>query len=53
MDTATLTINTDNEAQAREILHLLQDAEENGELDFVFNAKLGKVTERVEFDHCL
>ena len=52
MDT-TLTINTDNESHAREILHLLQDAEENGELDFQFNVRLGKVTERVEFDHCL
>ena len=53
LNSTTLTINTDNEGQAREILTILQEAEENGELDFAFNAKLGKVTERHDFDHCL
>ena len=52
LNTTTLLLTTDTERQARDILRLLQAAEENGELDFVFNAKLGKVTERHDFD-CL
>ena len=53
MDIATLTINTDNEIQARAILSLLTEAEENGDLDFAFNCRIGQVTERVEFDNAL
>ena len=56
MDTATLTINTEKEAQAREILSLLTEAEENGELDFAgaeVTCRIGQVTEKVEFDNAL
>tara|TARA_R110002020_G_scaffold191427_1_gene391269 strand:- start:2029 stop:2190 length:162 start_codon:yes stop_codon:yes gene_type:complete len=53
MDAATLTINTDNEIQARAILTVLEAAEENGDLDFAFNCRIGQVTERVEFDNAL
>ncbi len=53
MDTATLIINTEKETQAREILSLLTEAEENGELDFAFNCRIGQVTEKVEFDNAL
>jgi len=49
----TLTINTDNESQARTILSLLTEAEENGDLDFAFNCRIGQITERVEFDNAL
>ena len=53
MDTATLTINTEKETQAREILRLLEQAEACGELDFPFNCRIGQVTEKVEFDNAL
>ncbi len=53
MDMATLTISTDNESQARVILSLLTEAEENGELDFSFGCRLSEVREKVEFDHAL
>jgi len=53
MDMATLTISTNNEIQARAILSLLSEAEENGDLDFPFNCRIGQVTEKVEFDNAL
>tara|TARA_R100001086_G_scaffold249963_1_gene192088 strand:- start:4039 stop:4200 length:162 start_codon:yes stop_codon:yes gene_type:complete len=53
MDMATLTISTDNAKQARVILSLLTEAEENGELDFSFGCHLSEVREKVEFDHAL
>jgi len=53
MDKATLTISTDNETQARVILSLLTEAEENGELDFSFGCRISEVREQVEFDHAL
>jgi len=53
MNSATLTISTDNETQAREILSVLQEAEESGELDFSFACRIGQVTEKVEFDNAL
>jgi len=53
MDMATLTIITNNETQARVILSLLTEAEENGELDFSFGCRLAQVREKVEFDSAL
>mgnify|MGYP001240734176 CR=1 FL=1 len=53
MDTATLTISTNNESQAREILSVLSAAEESGELDFSFDCRIGQIKEKVEFDGAL
>ena len=53
MDMATLTISTDNDTQARTILSILTEAEENGELDFSFGCRISAVRERIEFDNAL